>query len=341
MKTDTPAIDKGMLAQCLREEYGQEVRALRFLPKGEEAYSYLAEGEGRSWFVKAYPPKLPVDLEAALGATDRLKREFGLAEVLPPHRTREGRATFRFGAFTVAVFDLIEGSAAYEEPLHPDEEIRLARFFAKLHSIDRGAFPGLPVKDFSLWFRDRLLSVLEFARTHEGGPKPHRWELVRRLREGYDGILRELETADRLGASCRASADAPALTHGDPTSGNVMKDTAGHLWVIDWGGLAWGAREQDLAPYTGEGFRRFLAAYAEESPDLRLSMDRFAFYLHEWNLQEIADYSYRLLHDDPDEEEIAYSFSELNQYLPVREGSVQAMLQRIEADMKQVLGKRA
>ena len=55
MKVDTARIDKRELTEHLNAAYGLGITGLRFLPVGEEGYSYLATTvRGMRYFVKAY-----------------------------------------------------------------------------------------------------------------------------------------------------------------------------------------------------------------------------------------------------------------------------------------------
>ncbi len=95
----------------------------------------------------------------------------------------------------------------------------------------------------------------------------------------------------------------PVVTHGDPNWANVLVDPEGKLFLTDWGELALGPRERDMTSFHGEHFEAFVPVYLEQSGPIRLHRLLFAFYLYRWAVQEIADYTVRILRPETTIEE--------------------------------------
>ena len=71
------------------------------------------------------------------------------------------------------------------------------------------------------------------------------------------------------------------LTHGEPNSGNVLRDRSGRLYLIDWGDLTYGPPERDWTSLGDLGI-----ALPAREPFTR-------FYQLRWDFGEIAEYTAR------------------------------------------------
>src|SRR5207253_2204641 len=103
--------------------YGFRIDSLAFLPKGEDAASYIAVGQqGRRYFVRAQRTAFAPNLEVAFDAVARLQAECKLPQVVAPYRRLRGRYTCRYRGYTVAVFPFVAGRTAYENGQSPESE---------------------------------------------------------------------------------------------------------------------------------------------------------------------------------------------------------------------------
>jgi len=93
------------------------------------------------------------------------------------------------------------------------------------------------------------------------------------------------------------------LTHGEPSGNNVLRDTAGRLYLIDWGNLAYGPPERDW---------NALASYGLELPT-RPQFSRF--YELRWILGEVAEYVARFAAPHTGNAEDDHKWDELRRYL--------------------------
>jgi len=94
-------------------------------------------------------------------------------------------------------------------------------------------------------------------------------------------------------------------------------DTENRLYLIDWDGVCLGPPEKDLVSFTGERFDIVLERYlAERECDVSLHADIFGFYIYEWTLNEIRDYSTKILFKNKDTRQNEYDWESLQDYLP-------------------------
>ena len=127
-------------------------------------------------------------------------------------------------------------------------------------------------------------------------------------------------------------------THGDPNLANILIDERGALHLTDWGEVALGPRERDLFHFTGERFEAFLRRYLGTVGLVELHERLFAFYTYRWTVQEIADYTTRILFRNTDPEEDRHAWEELAPYLPIRHEAIEAELRAIGAVIRRVAG---
>ena len=121
------------------------------------------------------------------------------------------------------------------------------------------------------------------------------------ISEHRDDVVATLEWLERLAKRARTIEWEPALTHGDLTPENLIRDEQGRLHLFDWSKLGVGPPERDLVNFVGERFESFLATYLRNRalpPSLHL--DLFAYYRCLLLLWAITDYgSWILLEEAP------------------------------------------
>ncbi|CAI8054018.1 hypothetical protein GBAR_LOCUS29524 [Geodia barretti] len=75
--------------------------------------------------------------------------------------------------------------------------------------------------------------------------------------------------------------------------------------------------EKDLVAFTGERFDVVLDGYVERKRNgVTLHVDIFGFYIYEWTLNEIRDYSTKILFKNKDTQQNEYDWESLQDYLP-------------------------
>jgi hypothetical protein len=347
MRTDTSGIDRSALLAALRERYAQPLVALDFVPKGEDSWGYVViAGDGRAFFAKVHRAADRAALDAALGVAAHLRDRCNLRGVVAPLRARDGALTFAHAGYPIALFDLAPGTPFIElgyitEGLPPEDVGPVARLIAAVHA-SAPAFPTPPrlADPLAIPFAARLRRALDAPDHSAGELNPIQRDLLRLLAAERADVAathaRLLAVRDRM----RAGGYAETLTHGDPTAGNILKDAAGGLHLIDWGAATLGPAERDLVFFTGPQFDRFLAAYAAVAGPPTLHATLFAFYAYLWALQEIADYAVRILYEDRDPAASETHRAELQPYLPIRHGEVRQLVETTAAATHRALGTR-
>lgn len=330
MKTPPADLDVKELARVLRAEYGCDSGELTFVPKGEDAYIYMTEaGHEPRLFLRVLEHNRAGGLEEALRSAAGLREKCGLHEILSAIQSHGNTFTCRCGEYLVTVFPFIQGTTAFESGFSKSRIEQAGRFLGRLHNSAPGA--SLPRERFENPFAQPILRTLSQA---ESKPKTEIADLVLQHRED---LIRTLERMERFKEDLSQLNLHMVPTHGDPNFDNLLWDAEENLFVTDWGELAAGPAERDLFAFTGKNFRDFLIDYASERSTIKLHVELFLFYFYRWSLQEIANYSIRLLSDRTPPEEAAHAWRQLNRYLPLRHDEIARELERVARDLADLM----
>ncbi|MFQ5987162.1 MAG: hypothetical protein ACE5KQ_07370 [Thermoplasmata archaeon] len=96
-----------------------------------------------------------------------------------------------------------------------------------------------------------------------------------------------------------------------------------------------GPPERDLFAFSGPDFEQSLTHYLRHWGNVRLSSRLLEFYHYRWALQEIADYTTRILFRQMGPHEDAHAWRELQDYLPTRHDHIA----RGVGEVREVLGR--
>ena len=341
MKTDTNDIDKPRLAQFLREHYGLEVISLTFLPKGEDAYTYSARSrDNQLYFIRAQPPTRARAFEQAYVATHVLHTQYGMRQVVAPYPNHQQVFTTNYDGYMVAVFPFIEGKTLYSQGASNADIEEAARLLAGLHQTS-GLTDVVPLQreTFENPFKQPILQALQSAGKFVYREDSYRREAAKLLIAEYTDVLATLERMEQLKKQASQLVTEWVLTHGDPNLDNFLKDDAGVLHLTDWGEIALGPAERDLVAFSNEQFEVFLSYYAQSRSEkqIELRAEIFEFYLYRWAMQEIADYSTRILFRDMGQREDDHAWQELQAYLPMRHHDIEREVQELQTAVKRIL----
>ena len=319
MKVDN-AFDKSELLQHLRVSYALPLCAITFLPEGEDSYGYIVVSEtGEKYFAKA-STSVP---DACLRVASLLRHRCNISGVVAPLETRDGALSIPWQDFQVSLFPFIEGKSRWDlwkvgKDFTDMELKQTAALLATIHHSTDAIDPSfLPVAKYDLPLRHELHTVLETAVRKTPSQNQYQKQLLEALATHRSSILKTMDRYDELGRSAAASQTSFVITHGDPTPGNLILDTKDQLHLIDWDGVCLGPPEKDLVSFTGERFEVVLKRYlTEREYDVSLHVDILGFYIYEWTLNEIRDYSTKILFKNKDTQQNTYDWESLQDYLP-------------------------
>ncbi|MGH2561126.1 MAG: phosphotransferase [Thermomicrobiales bacterium] len=330
MKFDTSTIDQQAFARELGDAYGLSISSMTFTPKGEESFCYVArDANGHEYFVRAQDRTLNGHPEAVYVAVAALHDRCGLTQALSPLQTASGSHTWRYDRFTVALFPFIAGTTAFEAGITDEQLDQSARIMAHLHGSDPRRLPPMPREHFDNPFAPPIARALAAAASLSTNASIHQHRVRSLLLEQQADISATLTHMRQLRDAAHRLRLPFVPTHGDPNLANFLIDETGRLHLTDWGEIALGPRERDLTFLTDEQFTPFLDTYLAASGPVRLHRLLFHFYFYRWTVQEIADYTSRILFGSTDPEPAEHAWTELQPYLPTQHDGIESDLKAI------------
>jgi len=309
-----PILDKPALMETIQQVYGCRVSSLTFLPEGMVGYHYIADrADGKRTFVTVLPNNHLASLQArrldfTLALTTRLY-ERGLFTAQPAVcRTLDGKLKADFQGQPLIIYEYIAGgNLGLAWPYPPEVLTGLGRLTAQLHRATVDIGMDVPyVEQFRLPFEEPLRACLVELDQVPDDARPGKVELREFILPRRDTLLRLLARLHELGELAQALNPPKVLVHTDMTPYNILRTPHGELFIVDWEGIMLAPAEHDLFIFAGEGFATLLAEYIRLAEKPRLHPELFAYYFHRRNLEDIAEFIIRILHENTTADEDRY-----------------------------------
>lgn len=313
-----PGLDEAALIDAIQVAYGLDGIMLSYSPGGEDAHSYrVTDGDGQHFQLKLYIRSL--DWDAVLGIPRQLNR-MGFHHAVAALRTQDDALKFTFDDYTAALYPFVDGPTASQKPFNADQLAELGRILGHLHEMTDLIEMDCPREEFntSEWRVNFTHTVS--ALTHaEHSDDPYQQKLAAMLIPLRERLLLMLSEFQLMAEQCQALEVPYALCHGDPSIGNVIA-ARDEVYLIDWDGVILAPKERDLMHFG-----------ADDQPDKQPLFDGYAevtgeaptrdetilkYYRMEWNVQEVIDFSRRILFEpDADAEQKDHDLREMDIFL--------------------------
>jgi spectinomycin phosphotransferase len=246
------------LRACLRDHYARTAVSLEPRALGGDTLAqvyHVTDEAGAEYIVKARSRALyPASCLAPRYLADQ-----GVAAVVAPLPTTDGALWARLAppasAWVIALYPFVAGVSGWLPAMTDAEWRATGQIFRRIHSI------AAPAEGIASLRRERFdvsgyaRSAETFAARFAGAPSGDETEAERALRERW---LERSATIHTLIASMRALAErlhsrsGPyVICHGDLHPGNLLRDTAGGVHVVDWDDTLLAPKERDFL-FTGE-----------------------------------------------------------------------------------------
>jgi len=255
---DTPNISEERLLACLRDQYGIATAVIERVPLGLDSTARvyrMASATGTAYLVKA---RSSMFYEASCAAP-RYLADRGIAAVVAPLPTMRGAlwthlTDTRAGArrWVIAVYPFIVGVSGWRPPLSDAQWQTTGAIFRQIHDAPPPIERGIALRSETFEPGRYAREIAEIEARHgeaDGGTSA-----VRTLRERWwaqwaphramiDMLLSAME---RLAAPLRAEAGPLVICHADLHPGNLLRNDAGGVFVVDWDDVMLAPKERDF-----------------------------------------------------------------------------------------------
>ena len=301
-----PDLADAVIIERLQAHYGFAVRALDFLPVGNDAraWSFRIESNSGAYFLKLR--KGAVNL-AALKLPHYLK-SCGIDNVVAPLPTRASSLYAPAGEFSLMLYPYIDGASSWDMTL---TSAQWRKWGAIMRSIHRASIPPalseiVPQAVFACKWLDKIDGAERVLA--QGEYEGETAAAVARIWRKNAAIIELCRRRYRsLGAKLRRAAPDLVICHADIHPANIIIDAAGEMHIVDWDEALLAPKERDLMFFIDDGRApdttdAFMDGYGDRAVD-RLAL---AYYKYDWVMQELGDYGERVfLSDDLSGDDLA------------------------------------
>ncbi len=296
---EKPDLADAHILTCLREQYGLSVTELAFLPLGFDAaagvYRVLA-ADGQCYFLKVRRGAVP---PIALHLPRYLKDQ-GMAQVVAPLPTADGKLLAQVEPFTLVLYPFIEGRSGMETGLSNRQWVEFGKVLRRLHAtrLPPDLAAQVRVEDFvpnpssAAVIRELQANIHARMYTH-----PVERALAAFWQEKREVIAQVLARAETLGRQLREQAPEMVLCHADIHTANTLLTQDGRLFIVDWDQPIFAPKERDLMyvldDVVGDSSTTafFFDGYGETDVDALM----LAYYRYDWAVQDIGAFAAQVL----------------------------------------------
>lgn len=288
------------IIESLNIYYYIEVITLTSLLLGADinASVYKAQAQDEKfYFVKL---KRGHNHDSGVAILDLLYNE-GIQQIILPLKTSQGQSTQHIDEFTLIVYPFIEHQNGFSQLLTNDQWFILGKVLRKVHEFKMPSEVQAQIRreTYSSKWRDIVRSLYGHIEAKPSGDEVAR-KLHMFMKEHKNQIHRLVDTAEFLSEKIRQKSEELVLCHGDIHGGNVLIDTHGSIYIVDWDDPIMAPKERDLM-FIGGGVANvwnnpleaefFYKGYGKT----KINMSILAYYRHERIVEDIALYAQELL----------------------------------------------
>jgi len=206
------------------------------------AYRVVA-AEGSAYFLKL---RLDILDNAALTVPRFLSAQ-SIRQVIVPISNRTGQLWVYWDDYNVILYPFVAGQNAFASPLTGSQWREFGTALKRIHtSVVPPEMAGqLKRETFSPHWRERVARLLDYARQSDF-TDPIAAELTKFMRANAAEIEYLVRRCEQLG---RALVDRPpefVLCHSDLHAGNLLVDSGGSIYIVDWDNPILAPKESDL-----------------------------------------------------------------------------------------------
>jgi spectinomycin phosphotransferase len=243
---EQPSIPEEDLRACLQQQYDLIPVTLDFLSLGLDynagVYRVLSE-HGTPYLLKVKAGSL---YEPGCLVPGYL-RDQGIASVVAPLPTKRNTLWTRVGAWTVIVYPFLEGDTSWTG-MTDEQWKEVGTIFKRIHQVKLPpeGFESLRKETFDPTEYARWVRAFETQHAHsEGGSVSER--ALRSSWVAYQPTIHIVVTSlEKLAGVLQRRSGPYVICHADLHPANLIRDRAGHVFVIDWDDVMLAPKERDF-----------------------------------------------------------------------------------------------
>ena len=285
----------------LRAAFGITATDLVFLPLGHDAAAWVYRvqaDDGGVYFLKV---RLRVTNEAGLLVPRYLQNQ-GIRNVVAPLPGVTGALWTHINGYALILYPFVTGTNGIQRRPTDDQWTAYGRLLRQIHEtalspdltaiLARDMFS--PVGAAQIRALDREISRRTFD-------EPAQQALAQCWTTQRDLIHALVERAETLGRQVAQAGLPLVLCHADIHTGNILLDTEGAVWIVDWDEALLAPRERDLMFVVG-GISSTLVTPRDTELVLRgygevaVNSQALAYYRYAWAVSDIWAYADTVFH---------------------------------------------
>ena len=308
---EPPNIPEERLRACLQDQYDLSPITLEFLPRGRDynagVYRVVNE-QGTAYLLKVTARSL----YKASCLVPRYLRDEGIISVVAPIPAKNCVLWTQLADWTVIVYPFIDGDSSLTGMTN-EQWKEVGRIFKPIHQVQLppGGFPSLRTETFdptayARWIHDFETQYLQSRHDGSTSSSVFRASWV----EHQSTIYTAVTSLEKLAVLLQRRAVPYVICHADLHARNLIRDRAGHVFVIDWDEVMLAPKERDFIFIREPQADAFWEGYEQKEIDWML----LSYYLWERVVQDVIEEAQNVCFKDDLAEEtkadIARSFHE-------------------------------
>ena len=308
---EPPNISEERLRACLQDQYDLSPITLEFLPRGRDYNAgvfRVVSKQGIAYLLKVttrslYEPSFLVP---------RYLRDQGIISVVAPIPTKNRVLWTQLADWTVIVYSFIDGDSSLTGMTN-EQWKEVGRIFKRIHQMQLppGGFPSLRTETFdptayARWIHDFETQYLQSRHDGSTSSRVFRASWV----EHQSTIHTAVASLEKLAVLLQRRAVPFVICHADLHARNLIRDRAGHVFVIDWDEVMLAPKERDFIFIREPQADAFWEGYGQKEINWML----LSYYLWERVVQDVIEEAQNVCFKDDLAEEtkadIARSFHE-------------------------------
>jgi spectinomycin phosphotransferase len=310
---EKPHLPDEKIAACLRDQYNLRVSEVTFLPLGADPNTAV---------YRVIADQTPYFLKLRTGNFDEMAvlipgflRDQGIEQIIPPIPTSDGQLWAKLDDYHVILSPFVEGRDAYEVELSDQHWIEFGQAFRQMHTapMPPALRERIQKETYAPEWRE-LVKGIQSRVEHDPFPEPIAAKVAALIREKRPVIDQLVGQAERLAKVLQQQPQEFVLCHADMHAGNILIDTSGVLYIVDWDTLILAPKERDLM-FIGGGLMNNVRSADEEIHlfyqgygETKINPVALAYYRNERIVQDISVYCRDILLTDEggEDREVGY-----------------------------------